>query len=198
MNEPTGGGSNAAIDLVKMVGRIDQTITAHSALRDQYETRSDFISIAIIVASTVITVLSLSSDAVRAVIMPSGILTDHLLGLLGLVVLILSILELKFGWRERAAKHGEAAAALSRLKLLMNREKIEDPSLTREKFEQLQSQYESLSDLIAKIPEANFLKLKGLHKRKVEISKLLDSNPGASVPLLRIRLWFRDNFRKLI
>jgi hypothetical protein len=32
-----------------------------------------------------------------------------------------------------------------------------------------------------------------LHRRKVEISRILDDHPGANVTLLRLKIWFRDN-----
>jgi hypothetical protein len=46
------------------------------------------------------------------------------------------------------------------------------------------------------IPERFFLKAKRRHLMKVAISKHLDTHPGASIVLTRMRLWWRGNFGK--
>src|SRR5258708_31351241 len=105
------------------------------------------------------------------------------------------MLELKTSWRERSSRHAEAANALSRVKLLIARELASDLAVTKARFAEIQQAYENVNDLIAKIPEGRFLELKALHRRKVEMSKFLDKHPGASIYLLRLKLWFRDNIR---
>jgi hypothetical protein len=189
----TESGEQFDIALKRTSKRIDQAITSHCILRDRYEKWSTAISVAVILASAALTFLALANDDVRSMLLPRGMLTDNVLAFCGFIVLMLSILDLRFNWKEKAAKHGEAANALSRLKLVINRDAADVNELSRERFEKLQTQYEDLSDLIAKIPESKFLKLKAVHRRKVELSKMLDTHPGASVTLLRVKLWIRDN-----
>lgn len=43
-------------------------------------------------------------------------------------------------------------------------------------------------------PESEFLAQKRNHLRKIEISKYLDKYPSASILLLRIKFWWRDNY----
>jgi hypothetical protein len=44
------------------------------------------------------------------------------------------------------------------------------------------------------IPEKQFHKLKALHFKKIELSKLISSNPGCPLWVLRISLFFRAIF----
>jgi hypothetical protein len=175
------------------LGRVDQGITAHSYLREKFARRGAIISAGIIIASALVTFLAVASVSIRTYLQLSNDHADHIIGLLGFIVLICAILELQIGWREKSSRHAEAAGALSRLKLIITRELASDLTLTKARFNELQQAYESVNDLVAKIPENRFLELKALHKRKVEISKFLDKQPGSSVRLLKVKIWLRDN-----
>lgn len=175
------------------LGRVDQGVTAHSYLRDKLSRRSTVLSSVIIMAAAVVTVLATSSDAVKSLFLLSTPRADQIIGLAGLIVLLLSILELKVAWRERSSRHAEAASSLSRLKLLIARELGSDLVLTKARYMELHQAYEDVNDLITKIPESKFLELKAIHKRKVEMSHFLDRHPGSSIILLRIKIWLRDN-----
>ena len=175
------------------LGRVDQGITAHSHLRDKFSRRAAALSTVIIVAAAIVTVLATSSDTIKELLFLSPSRADQIVGLAGLVALLLSILELKVGWREKSSRHAEAANSLSRLKLLIVRELGNDRALTKARYTELHQAYEDVNDLITKIPESKFLELKAIHKRKVEMSKFLDTHPGSSIILLRIKIWLRDN-----
>jgi hypothetical protein len=60
-------------------------------------------------------------------------------------------------------------------------------------FQRVADRYDMASDVGTGIPERDFLKLKRRHKLKVEISKLLDARPGASIALIKLQLILRDN-----
>jgi hypothetical protein len=200
MNSPSPGtgptDENGFRDsLETSLGKVDQSITGHSFLRDKFSRRAGVLSSIILIGAAVVTFLAVSSESVRAHFYLSYPRADHLIGLLGFAVLLCSILELQIGWRERSSRHAEAANALARLKLLIARELGSDLTLTKARFTEIQQAYENVNDLIAKIPERRFLELKALHRRKVEMSKFLDRHPGASIFLLRLKIWLRDNMR---
>jgi uncharacterized protein YdcH (DUF465 family) len=177
------------------LGRVDQSITGHSFLRDKFSRRAATLSSIILVGAAIVTFLAVSSESIRTYFFLSNSRADYLIGLLGFIVLLCSIFELKISWRERSSRHAEAANALARLKLLITRELASDLALTKARFAEIQQAYENVNDLIAKIPEGRFLELKALHRRKVEMSKFLDKHPGASIHLLRFKIWLRDSIR---
>jgi hypothetical protein len=85
-------------------------------------------------AAAIVTVLATSSDSVKGLFFLSTSRADQIIGLAGLIVLLLSILELKVAWRERSSRHAEAASSLSRLKLLIARELGSDLVLTKARY----------------------------------------------------------------
>jgi hypothetical protein len=173
--------------------RVDQGITAHSFLREKFSRRAVLTSSFITIGAAAVTFLAVSSESIKNIITLSQSRADHLIGLLGFTVLVCSILEMQLGWREKSARHSEAANALSRLKLLIVRELGGDFALTKARYSELQQAYENVNDLITKIPERRFLELKARHRRKVEMSQFLDNHPGSSIIILRVKIWLRDN-----
>jgi hypothetical protein len=143
-----------------------------------------------------VTFLAIASEGVRSFFYLSGHSAEHVIGIFGSVVLVGSIAELHFGWREKSAKHSEAANSLARVKFLISRDLSGSAEISRAKYAELQQLYEDACDLVTKIPERRFLALKAAHRRKVELSKMLDVHPGASVFLLKAKLWLRDNLRQ--
>jgi|HubBroStandDraft_6_1064221.scaffolds.fasta_scaffold735076_2 hypothetical protein len=181
--------------LERNLGRIDQSITGHALLRDRFHLLAGALSSLIVIGAAIVTLLATSSDATKALFFSASSDADHLIGLFGFIVLLCSIFELQFGWREKFARHAEAANALARLKLLVTRELGSDTPLSKARYLELQQAYENVNDLVTKIPERKFLQLKALHRRKVEMSQFLDKHPGSSIVILRIKIWVRDNVR---
>ena len=181
-------------ELQARLAKLDQNLSAHSILRDRYSRRSSALSLGLILSSTIVALLAVASHDIRSAL---GSNADLLIAFFGVVVLLGSIAELSLRWRECAAAHAEAARALGRLKLLMTRELALDRTISDAKFYELRQSYEDVHDLIAKIPESQFLALKAAHRRKVEISRIISKNPSASITLLRVALFARDNRRAL-
>jgi hypothetical protein len=181
------------VELSKMLATVDQGITAHSNLRDRFSRAATALSLFLIVASAIVTFLAIASDAVKTYVLSSTLVADHFMGAISFLILLGAIGELQLGWREKSGRHSEAANALARLKFLMRREMSSSDALESAKYAELQQAYENVNDLIAKIPEGKFLKLKAVHRRKVEMSRFLDLHPGASILGLRIKIWLRDN-----
>jgi hypothetical protein len=180
-------------ELQASLRRIDQSITAHSLLRDKFSRRAGTLSFAILAAAAVVTFLAISSEEIKSFFLLSHTNSDYLIGALGFIVLVCSIAELQFAWREKFARHAEAAGALARLKLVIGRDLGSEIAISRARYAEMQQAYENVNDLITRIPERKFLRLKAIHRRKVEMSKFLDDHPGSSITLLRVKIWFRDN-----
>jgi hypothetical protein len=165
----------------------------HSVLRDRYKRKALIVDIVLLIASSLI--------------LFAGIIDPNLLIRLGLptqdlsiflkacsvVVFLSSLVILRVDWKEQAAKHGRACEALARLKsetrivLLCDTSAIENGS----KHQQLCS---LTMNNIWPVPEKQFHKLKALHFKKIELSKLISSHPGCPLWALRIHLFFRAVF----
>ena len=182
-------------ELTTRLRKLDQNISAHSHLRDQFSRRSTILGFVLIISSTIVTIFAVASDRIKALLLPGWLEPDLVISLCGVVVLLGTIAELALGWKEGGAAHAEAARALARLKLLFTHELSKPGQIPLAKFAELRQSYEDLHDLVAKIPESKFLKLKAAHQRKVVLSKMISASPGASLWLLRIKLWIRENSR---
>ena len=64
-----------------------------------------------------------------------------------------------------------------------------------ENCQRVLSRYDLATEVGIVLPEKQFLVQKRNHLRKIELSRQLDKHPSASLLLLKIRLWLRDNRR---
>jgi len=181
-------------ELLKLLKKTDQSITAHSILRDSHSTRSTMLDVSLLLLSAAITFMSFASDHILDSVMPDFIQNELVLPVLALLLFAVAIVELRVGWKVKSSAHGEAANALARFKHELSRAIGNNKSNKDIDVEALATNYQYVNSSIVKIPDGSFLRLKKAHKKKVEISKLLDTYPGASVVLLEIKLFFRDNF----
>lgn len=193
MSDASDTEQSLRFQLEKLHRRSDQAISAHCFLRDRYRRYADLSTLLLLLTSSALTALSLTSDALKAALLPARIPPDSLLTLLGAAVLLLTIADMHFGWRQKQAGHGEAASSLSRLKLILGRELGSGAAITKNKLAEMKQAYDNVNDLIVPIPERKFLQLKARHLRKVAISRHLDTHPGASIVLLQAKIWARDN-----
>lgn len=191
--EPNSSQERFRGELSSTLRKVDQGITAHSILRDSFAFRSRLLGLGLVLASGVIAFLAVASDAILRSLFDNPEWAERVIAICGVAILIGTVVNLHFGWGEQAARHADAANSLGRFKLLLNRELVGDQPLNKAKFVEIKLAYENLSDLIARVPESKFLSLKASHRRKVEISKLLDNRPSANIALLRLKLWVRDN-----
>ena len=170
----------------------EQLVTAHSLLRDRYARRAFVIDITILGSTLWLTAMALVNPIIGVELTPTGLTKDLWLGILSVVAFFLSIVQIRVDWKGKENAHARACDAYASVK----RETVN--LLAQEQFDGLEykrilDKYESAGTLSIPIPEAEFTKLKGKHKIKMEISNFLNEKPAASVWLLRMRLWCRDN-----
>lgn len=169
----------------------DQSCTAYSILRDKFQRRSSLLELAILLLSTWLTAMVFVQPQVAIDLSPSGISKDLWLGLLSIGTFSLSLVQLQVNWKGRAESFRQGALMLSTfVKECRPLESSRDDVL----INQALLKYHLLSDTLIPIPDSQFLKLKQRHKVKVEISKYLDQHPSTNISLLRVKLWWRDNF----
>ena len=172
----------------------DQSITAHSILRDRYSRRSTMLDVSLLVLSAMITFMSFASKDIIDILLPVVMQNKIALPVVSLLLFVVAIVELRVGWKAKFSSHGEAAKALAQFKHELTKTISIKKNCDDADVQTLTTNYQYVNSSIVKIPDDMFLQLKKAHKKKIEISKLLDSYPGALIPILEIKIFFRDNF----
>jgi len=130
---------------------------------------------------------------IGVVLTPRWFERDIWLGLLAVVTFFSTLVEIKLDWRGRAEAHAHAARLFAQIK----NESIETRTTLaaggENHLKDVMQRYRFVCEMSPAIPEDKFLQLKQHHKRKVAISRYLDSHPYASLFLLKVRWWIRDN-----
>jgi len=100
---------------------------------------------------------------------------------------------LRVDWKGRSDAHKRSFDLYSEVKrecgyLLASKE-----PLTVESCQRVLSRYDLATEVGTHLPEKEFLAQKRNHLQKIEISRFLDKHPSASILLLRLKFWWRDN-----
>jgi hypothetical protein len=182
------GVSGAALSRAVRVA--DQTCSGYAYLRDKYIRRALILDLAILLLSAWLASMVFVHPAVAIKLSPPALPPEIWIGLLSIVTFGLSLVQLLVDWKGRAQRYRHSLGTLSafvreyRPLLASIEEDAADAALAR---------YSTIADGLESIPERDFLRLKRMHLVKVEISRILDGKPGASLLLLRARMFLRDN-----
>jgi len=179
---------------VERIKRVSDTlITAHSSLREQYARKALLLDSAILALSVWVTSVVFVEPKISLTLTPFHLDPQIWIGVLSIVTLFLSIIQLRVDWKGRADAHQRCCDTYSRVKAECRYLLESSEAITRERAGNLFSQYELSGQQGYAVPEGQFLRLKKKHLTKVAISKMLDRRPGASIVILRILLWWRAN-----
>lgn len=180
-------------ELRRLSRTIDMMLTMHAVLRDKFKNRATLVDVVLMIASSLMLFISIANPSIISYF---GLSIDDisvLAKICSVAIFLLSLVILRVDWKEKATKHERACEALARLKsetravLLKENSAIENGS----KHQQLCSL--TMNNLWP-IPENQFHKLKALHIRKIELSKLISSHPGCPLWVLKIYLFFQSIF----
>jgi hypothetical protein len=116
------------------------------------------------------------------------------IGGLSLANFFFAIVQFKNDWKTMAQAHHRSYAEYAEVKSNCRTLTSGASAITAAEYQRIRDRYDLATELGTRIPEKEFLNGKAHHKRKVYISQYLDSHPGASVLLLRAKLFLRDNF----
>lgn len=193
MNEASIKECRPEIDRVLRVS--DMLVTAHAHLRERYARRALILDLTILGLSVWLTAVVFIEPRLNVKLTPGGLDPQIWVGLLGVGTFFLSILQLRVDWKGRSDAHKRSfdlyAEVKNECRYLMSSEGI----LTRDMCQRALTKFELASDVGSQIPEKEFLKQKRRHLLKVAISRHLDSNPAASLLMLRVKLWWASNVK---
>lgn len=178
-------------ELDKQCKIIDMMLSAHSRLRDQYSFRSCFMDLVVFCSSLVLIAFLFLDPLILQYLSISQDLTRLVIGTSTIIISILSFVSLRVDWKQKGEQYRQTAEALAKLKNDCYNLNFEiDESTVRAKKHRITT---TINQLPVKIPENQFLMLKAFHKRKIELSKAIDQNPGASINVLRLCILLKSN-----
>ena len=183
-------------DILKRQRIADQMITAYSVLRDRYGRRANMLTLTIFLAAVVLCACTFLSDEALAKLGFSEGCVTVIIGIASSITLFASIAELCVGWKEKSKEYGFAADKLAEYKIrFRNRDRTATMDLNGALDVESSDAYQEVLKNLPRIPDAQFLKLKAYHLRKVHLSKMTDDNVGCPVIVLRFSL-FWDSLMK--
>ena len=162
-------------------------LSGHSSLCERYRRRSVALTLTIMALSILAATLALKDDdSVR--ILSVNLESTEWLAILSGLIFFLAISELVLDWRGRAWAHEDASRRLGELKGEFRRAEV-GAEVVKTNDVDLDLEYDQTTSAIVEIPNSSFNRLKAKHRRKVEVSKRLDTSPGAPLLLLRWRIF---------
>jgi hypothetical protein len=174
-----------------------QTLSMHTALRDRYANLALAVDVLLLACSVVFCATAFASDEVLSHFGPAPEHIRFLLRAFSVLAFMLSVLSLRVDWKGKSVRHREASEKLSRALSVFRKNQEADGSWSPEALSELDSVYSEAMHNSVPVPEASFVRLKARHLRKVQLSKMLDSNPGCPVLVLRLSLFFSSIGRAL-
>ena len=171
---------------------LDQTLSMHATLRDRYARRALTVDLLLLMCSVTFVATAFASDSALSHFGLSPDQIRFLLRIFSVLAFMLSILSLRIDWKGKSATHRDAAAKMSRAAASFRKLRRADGTWPDECAAELDAIYSEAMLNSVPVPDASFVNLKARHLRKVELSRMLDSNPGCPVALLRLVLLWRS------
>lgn len=173
----------------------DMLCTGHAILRHRYARKAIVLDLSILALAAWLSALAFVAPNVNVSLTPFGLDPQLWAGLLSVMVVFLSIVQLRTDWKGRSDAHRRSLETYAEVKresgYVLAGDEFDEASCRR-----VLARYDMASAVAVEIPERFFLIQKRKHKMKVALSMHLDTHPGASLLLTRIRFWMRDNFSK--
>ena len=179
-------------DLRRIKRVADQSASAHARLRDSYAATATALDTLVLSASAWVAALALIDPALALHLTPGSMSPTFWIGLLGIAVFIATLTQQRLDFKGKSDAHRQAFEAQAEIKQAANEAEQHPGDESRRAA--VQAKIALAVGVGVNIPEARFVRLKAIHLRKVELSRLLDKRPFAWLPLIRVQLWWRDTF----
>jgi hypothetical protein len=171
----------------------DMLVTANANLREKYARRAFFLDLAILAISVWLTAVVFVEPRLNVKLTPFHLDPPLWVGLLGIFVFFLSIVQLRVDWKGQSDAHKRSFDLYVEVKNECRYLMSSDGILTRDGCQRALTMFDLAGDVGRQIPEKEFLKQKRKHLQKVAMSRYLDTHPWASLFLLKLRMWWKSN-----
>lgn len=170
----------------------------HATLRDRYARRALVVDLLLLASSVVFCASAFASDEALSHFGPTPSQVRYIIRVFSLLAFTLSLLSLRIDWKGRSAQHRDAAQKLSAALAAFTKHRNVEGSWPPESAAELERIYWEAMHNSVPIPEADFVNLKANHLWKVELSKMLDANPGCPIFVLKLSLMSKSLWRFLV
>lgn len=184
-------------EIQKMFRVADQLISCHTKLRDSYSFWSSAIDISILTLSVWLVALAFAQNSILSIINPTPFPEKFFIGTIAVFTFVLSLVQMKIEWKKRSADHEKAVRNYFEIKHDLGGLLASPIPINDSQFDRSKEQYAFIGKTSIPVPEHKFLKLKRYHLLKVFVSKYLDDHPGTSISFLRLKIFLRDNCRRI-
>ena len=169
-------------------------LSAHSILRDRMRRRAVALDLALFAVAIALCATALLDPAVLDSLHIHRERARIALGVLALAAFFLSLAQWRVDWKDMASRHAAACNALAALKAECRQWKVRYEAGERSSPGEIDAWFANMDGRLGElqpIPDCLFASLKASHKRKIEVSRLLDRYPTAPLMLVRLKLAIR-------
>ena len=184
--------TNIETEIASLERKADQSCSIHAGLHDWYERLSSYLDHSLMFATTYLLGISFVEPTI-GLRLSFGFPTQIIVASLSLVTFFLSNVQFKSHWKNKAQDHHISFTEYANVKKECRMITSGSRTATGAELQRIRSLYDAAAEKGTDIPNRVFLKGKACHVRKVYISRYLDSHPGAWVPLVKLKLFLRDN-----
>ncbi len=184
-------------ELTQQSRNIDLLSTIFEKLYNRYRFWAGFLDLILLLASILLCLTTFVDQKILEYLKIAPEKGQIILGICSLLVFGIAILSFTIHWKEKAMSYGQAEEVVSKLRLECH-ELLKMDNHNNEELAAKYLEYFSIINNLPKIPEKDFHKLKAYHKRRQELSRMLDLYPGSSVKLLKVFIVFRSNLHALL
>lgn len=178
--------------------KIALLLTIYEKLFDRYFIRARILDFALLVTSIVVCLTTFVDPKILEFFKIPSDKSVMILGVGAFIIFAISVFSFINNWKTQAADLGRAANTLSRMKTECA-EKVKAENQDELKQLQIKAiEYASVINNLPKIPGKEFHKLKTLHQRRIELSRMTEIYPGSSVWLLKLVVHLRANLNVLL
>jgi len=170
-------------------------LTAHAVLAVRLRRRAFALDVLVFAVSILLVATAWLDPVILQRINVNSDDARIVLGILSCIAFLLALVQLLVDWKLRAGDHDRARETLAGLKAECRAFQKQGESAFIDDLTSWMRRADALLATLTPIPDSAFAALKATHRRKVEISRMLDAHPGASLLVLRAWLRLRDTWR---
>lgn len=175
---------------------IDMMRTMHSILRDRFQRYSLAVDMMILAGSVVLCATVFLDPVILNKLKIDPGFSRIILGGTSVLIFLLSLVQLKVNWKQKSEMFGKSVETLCKLKSECDTMLKMSPLPAEEV---ILGQCKTCGETLAKLPkirDRSFNSLKSKHKRKIELSKYIDTRPESPYWLTRLFFEFKSTFGK--
>jgi len=179
-------------EIASILRKSDQACSIHALLRDRYHWSANTLDYGLMAVTTYLLGLTLVEPAL-GISLSFGFDRTKLTTVLTLVTFFLSIVLFKNDWKTKAQAHQRSFEGYAEVKAECRTLTAGVRAVTAPDHQRIRDLYDTVTKIGTEIPDGKFVTGKAHHRRKVFVSQYLDNHPGAWVPLVKLKLFLKDN-----